>query len=82
MAELQRDDFVFVRHQTGEASSRDKFLDIMMTDVRDKTTAEARRLFFEENESIVSQSILDGPSGSHAVILVRLVKDYMSGSRF
>ena len=75
MTELLSDDFVFVRHQTSQASSKDKFLDIMMTDVRDKTTAEARRLFFEENESIVSQSILDGPSGSHAVILVRLVKD-------
>ena len=75
MVELLSYDFVFVRHQTSEASSKDKFLDIMMTDVRDKTTAEARRLFFEENESIVSQSILDGPSGSHAVILVRLVKD-------
>ena len=42
MAELLRDNFVFVRHQTGEASSKDKFLDIMMTDVTDKTTAEAR----------------------------------------
>ena len=82
MTELLSDDFVFVRHQTSQASSKDKFLDIMMTDVRDKTTAEARRLFFEDNESTVSHSILDGPSGSHAVILVSLVKDYMSGSRF
>ena len=68
MTELLSDDFVFVRHQTSEASSKDKFLDIMMTDVRDKITAEARRLVYEDNKSIVSHSILDGPSGRHSVI--------------
>ena len=75
MVELLCYDFVFVRHQTSEASSKDKFLDIMMTDVRDKTTSEGRRLIYENDEIIVSHSILDGPSGRHAVMLVRLVKD-------
>ena len=68
MAELLSDDFVFVRHQTGKASIKDKFLDFMMTDVRDKTTTEARRLVYKDNENIVSHSILDGPSGRHSVI--------------
>ena len=66
---------MFVRHQTGEASSKDKFLDIMMTDVRDKTTSENRRLIYENDEIIVSHSILDGPAGRNAVMLVRSVKD-------
>ena len=75
MAELLHDNFLFVRHQTGEQWNKDRFLDIMMTDVRDKTTSEGRRLIYENDEIIVSHSILDGPSGRHAVILVRLVKD-------
>ena len=75
MAQLLHDNFIFVRHQTGEEWSKDKFLDIMLTDVRDKTTSESRRLIYENDKIIVSHSILDGPSGRHAVMLVRLVKD-------
>ena len=47
----------------------------MMTDVRDKTACENRRLIYENNEIIVSHSILDGPMGRNAVMVVRLVKD-------
>ena len=46
-----------------------------MTDVRDKTACENRRLIYENDEVIVSHSILDGPMGRNAVMLVRPVKD-------
>ncbi len=36
MAELLDDGFIFVRHNTGEEMNKDKFLDAMMTDVRDQ----------------------------------------------
>jgi hypothetical protein len=50
-------------------------LDAMMTDFREKTNSENRRLIYENDEIIVSHSILDGPTGRNAVMLVRLVKD-------
>ena len=75
MAELLHNDFIFVRHNTGEELSKDEFLDYMLTGIRDKTTAENRRLIYENDEVIVSHSILDGPMGRNAVMLVRLVKD-------
>jgi hypothetical protein len=75
MAELLDDSFIFVRHNTGEEWSKDKFLDAMMTDVRDKTASEGRRLIYENDQIIVSHSVLDGPMGKNAVMLVRLVKD-------
>ena len=75
MAELLHNDFIFVRHNTGEKLSKDEFLDYMLTGIRDKTTAENRRLIYENDEVIVSHSILDGPMGRNAVMLVRLVKD-------
>ena len=75
MAELLDDEFVFLRHSTGEKWSKAQFLDVMMTDVRDKTASENRRLIFENDEIVVSHSILDGPSGRNAVMLVRLIKD-------
>ena len=75
MAELLDDGFIFVRHNTGEEWSKDKFLDAMMTDVRDKMASENRRLIYENEDIVVSHSILDGPSGRNAVMLVRLVKD-------
>ena len=75
MAELMHDDCVYVRHATGEEWSKDQFLDAMMTDVRDKTASEGRRLIYENDEIIVSHSILDGAAGRNAVMLVRLVKD-------
>ena len=75
MAELLDDSFIFVRHNTGEEWSKDKFLDAMLTGVRDKTTSEGRRLIYENDEIIVSNSILDGTAGRNAVMLVRLVKD-------
>ena len=37
--------------------------------------SEGRRLIYENDEIIVSHSILDGPMGRNAVMLVRLVKD-------
>ena len=75
MAELLDNDFIFLRHNTGEEWSKSEFLDYMLTGIRDKTTCENRRLIYENDEIIVSHSILDGPSGRNAVMLVRLVKD-------
>ena len=75
MADLLHDDCVYVRHATGEELGKDQFLDGMMTDVRDKTASEGRRLIYENDEIIVSHSILDGAAGRNAVMLVRLVKD-------
>ena len=75
MAELLDDAFIFVRHNTGEKWSKDEFLDYMLAGIRDKTTCENRRLIYENDEIIVSHSILDGPSGRNAVMLMRLVKD-------
>ena len=75
MAELLDDDFVFVRHNTGEEWSKDDFLDYMLTGTRDETTCENRRLIYENDKIIISHSILDGPLGRNAVMLVRLVKD-------
>ena len=75
LAELLDDDFIFVRHNTGEKFDKNKYLDAMMTDVRDKTACENRRLIYENDEIILSHSILDGPMGRNAVMLVRLVKD-------
>ena len=75
MAELLDDAFRFVRHNTGEEWSKDEFLDYMLKGIRDKTTCENRRLIYENDEIIVSHSILDGPAGRNAVMLVRSVKD-------
>ncbi len=75
MDELLHNDFIFVRHNTGEELSKDEFLDYMLNGIRDKTTAENRRLIYENDEVIVSHSILDGPMGRNAVMLVRQVKD-------
>ena len=75
MAELLDDDFIFVRHNTGEKWSKDEFLEYMLTGIRDKTTCENRRLIYENDEIIVSHSILDGPAGKNAVMLVRRVKN-------
>ena len=75
MAELMHDDYVFVRHATGEELDKDEMLEFMMTDVRDKTASSGRRLIYENDEIIVSHSILEGPTGRNAVMLVRLVKD-------
>ena len=75
MAELLHDEFIFVRHNTGEELSKDQFLDYMLTGIRDKTTSENRRLIYQNDEIIVSHSILDGPMGRNAVMLVRLVKE-------
>ena len=75
MAELLDDDFIFVRHNNGEERSKSKFLDVMLTGVRDKTASENRRLIYENDDIVVSHSILDGPHGRNAVMLVRLVKD-------
>ncbi len=74
MAGLLDDDFIFVRHNTGEEWSKDEFLGYMLTGIRDKTACEDRRLIYENDQIIVSHSILDGPTGRNAVMLVRLVK--------
>ena len=75
MAELLDDSFIFVRHNTGEEWSKDKFIDYLMTGIRDQVTAQDRRLIYENDQIIVSHSVLDGPMGKNAVMLVRLVKD-------
>ena len=75
MAELLDDDFIFVRHNNGEEWVKSQFLDVMLTGVRDKTGSENRRLIYENDDIVVSHSILDGPSGRNAVMLVRQVKD-------
>lgn len=75
MADLLDDAFIFARHNTGEELSKDEFLDYMLTGIRDKTTCENRRLIYENDEIIVSHSILDGPAGRNAVMLVRSLKD-------
>jgi hypothetical protein len=75
MAELLDEAFIFARHNTAEELSKGEFLNYMLTGIRDKTTCENRRLIYENDEIIVSHSILDGPSGRNAVMLVRLVKD-------
>ena len=72
MAELLDDDFIFVRHNNGEEWSKSKFLDVMLTGVRDKTASENRRLIYENDDIVVSHSILDGPHGRNAVMLVGL----------
>jgi hypothetical protein len=75
MAELLDDGFIFVRHNTGEEMNKDEFIDYLMTGIRDQVKSEGRRLIYENDEIIVSHSILDGPMGRNAVMLVRLVKD-------
>ena len=71
MAELLDDSFIFIRHSTGGKMNKDEFIDYLMTGIRDQVTAEGRRLIYENDQIIVSHSVLDG----HAVMLVRLVKD-------
>ena len=75
MEALLNDDFIFVRHQTGEEMNKDEFLDYIMTGIRDQVKSKSRRLVYENDEIIVSHSILDGPMGKNAVMLVRLVKN-------
>ncbi|MGV6887780.1 nuclear transport factor 2 family protein [Rhodophyticola sp. SM2404] len=75
MEELLDDSFIFVRHNTGEKMTKNEFIDYLMTGVRDQVKSEARRLIYENDEIIVSHSILDGPAGRNAVMLVRVVKD-------
>ena len=58
-----------------EEWSKDKILDYMLSGIRDKTECENWRVIFDNGEIIVSHSILDGPAGSSAVMLVSLVKD-------
>ena len=59
----------------GEKWNKNKFIDYLMTGIRDQVTAEGRRLIYENDQIIVSHSVLDGPMGKNAVMLVRLVKD-------
>ena len=75
MAELLDDSFIFIRHNTGEEWSKNEFIDYLMTGIRDQVTAQDRRLIYENDKIIVSHSVLDGPAGKSAVMLVRLVKD-------
>lgn len=75
MAELLDDSFIFIRHNTGEEWSKNEFIDYLMTGIRDQVTAQDRRLIYENDKIIVSHSVLDGPAGKSAVMLVRLVQD-------
>ena len=75
MAELLDDGFIYVQHKTGEEINKDEYIDNIMTGIRDQVKSEGRRLIYENDEIIVSHSIIDGPRGRNAVMLVRLVKD-------
>ena len=75
MADLLNGAFIVVRYITGKQWTKNKFLDVLMTDVRDKRMSENRCLIYDNDKIIVSNSILDGPSGKHAVMFLRLVKD-------
>ena len=75
MAELLDDDFIFVRHSTGEEWCKSQCLDVMLIGVRDKTGSQNRRLVYDNDDIVISHSTLDGLSGRNAVMLVRLVKD-------
>ncbi len=46
-----------------------------MTGIPEQVTAENRCLIYENEDIVISHSILDGPMGYNAVILVRLLKD-------
>ena len=75
MADLLNDRLIMVRHQTGEKFNKEQFLDYKMTGIREQVTAENRCLIYENEDIVISHSILDGPMGYNAVILVRLLKD-------
>ena len=74
MADLLDHDFVIVRHQTSEKFNKEQFLDFIIKGIREKVTAENRRLIYENEDIVISHSTLDGPIRCNAVILVCLVK--------
>ena len=75
MAGLLHDGFVIVRHQTGEQFNKEEFLDYITTGIRDMVIAEDRSLIYDDEDIVVSHSILDGRMGYNAEMLAHLVKD-------
>ena len=54
IADLAYVDFIFFRRVTGKQWTKNEFLDVMLTDVRVKTTLENRRFIYENDKIIVS----------------------------
>ena len=76
MERLLHDDFVVERPSKGDKFNKQQFIDLMMSGYREDMTAHKRRLVYENDEIIVSHSILEFPNGTKdATLLVRLVKD-------
>ena len=76
MGALLDDDFILIRHNKGDKLNKEEFLDYLMTGIRDQVTAEDRRLIYENDDIVISHSVLESQElGKNAVMLVRLVKD-------
>ena len=76
MERLLHDDFVVERPSKGDKFNKQQFIDLMMSGYREDMTAHNRRLVYENDEIIVSHSILEFPNGTKDTTLrVRLVKD-------
>ena len=76
MERLLHDDFVVERSSKGDKFNKQQFIDLMMSGYREDMTAQMRRLVYENDEIIVSHSILEFPNATKdATLLVRLVKD-------
>tara|TARA_B100001123_G_C15132443_1_gene955930 strand:- start:190 stop:528 length:339 start_codon:yes stop_codon:yes gene_type:complete len=73
---LLHDDYVLERPAKGDKLNKHQVIDLIMSGVREDMTAHNRRLIYENDEVIVSHSILEIPNVSNdATLLVRLVKD-------
>jgi hypothetical protein len=76
MESLLHDDFVVDRPSKGDKLNKNQVIDLIMSGVRENMTAHNRRLIYENEEIIVSHSILELSNGTKdATLLVRLVKD-------
>ena len=73
---LLHDDYVLERPAKGDKLNKQQVIDLIMSGVREDMTAHNRHLIYENDEVIVSHSILEIPNVSNdATLLVRLVKD-------
>ena len=76
MENLLHDDFVVERPSKGDKFNKKQFIDLIMSAYREDMTAHYPRLVYENDEIIVSHSILEFPNGTKdATLLVRSVKD-------
>lgn len=74
IANLLEDRFVMVRHQTGEEFNKEQSLHYIVPGIREQVTVKNRCLIYENEDIVVSHSILDSPVGYIALMLVLLVK--------